>query len=256
MSKDIHQAVREVCLSFPATQEVPSRGSPDFRVNGKTFATYIINHHGDGRVALWLNAPAGAQELYVEMEPEYYFVPPYVGPRGWLGVELDKGMTWRTIAQRTREAYEHTAPAKLCAGIGETIEITPPDKPLDPAEVDPFLRPRAKELVPRLAELCLALPETSAGSQFGHPVWKAGKKTFCGTHYQAGRLAFSFWVGGDRQAMLTFEDRYTIPPFTGHNGWIELDVEDEADWREIGELVMFSYHHFALKRMLQALAAC
>jgi len=59
-SKDINQAVREVCLWPPEAAEVISHGSPDFRVRGKTFATYVVNHHGDGRVALWLNAPAGA----------------------------------------------------------------------------------------------------------------------------------------------------------------------------------------------------
>ena len=69
--KDINSAVREVCLSLPAAEEVMSRGSPDFRVGGKTFATYCVNHHGDGRVALWLHSPAGAQDLYTEMEPEY-----------------------------------------------------------------------------------------------------------------------------------------------------------------------------------------
>src|ERR1043165_5035328 len=84
MAKDISQAVREVCLWLPESSEVISHGSPDFRVRGKTFATYVINHHGDGRVALWLNAPAGAQELYTKEEPKHFFVPPYVGARGWL----------------------------------------------------------------------------------------------------------------------------------------------------------------------------
>ena len=61
--KDISAAVRELCLWFPESAEVPSRGPPDFRVAGKTFATYVVNHHGDGRIALWIHAPAGAQEL-------------------------------------------------------------------------------------------------------------------------------------------------------------------------------------------------
>ncbi len=251
--KDISEAVREICLCLPQAEEVPSRGSPDFRVKGKTFATYIVNHHGDGRVCMWLNSPAGAQELYVEMEGEYYFVPPYVGPRGWLGVELDKGLSWQTIAQRVREAYEHIAPAALCDAIGATIEIVPPDKMLDPVEIDPFQRPRAKEIVPRLAELCLSLPETSQTTQFGNPVWKAGKKTFVTTHYWHQHLAFSFWVGGEQQAMLTYDDRYSIPAYTGHNGWIELNVEDDVNWTEVEELVLSSYRHFALKRMLRAL---
>ena len=68
-----------------------------------------------------------------------------------------------------------------------------------------------------------------------------------------GRLKLQFWVGSDMQAMLTFEKRYQIPAYMGHNGWIELDVEDEIDWTEVRELVMVSYRHFALKRMLDQL---
>jgi hypothetical protein len=64
MARDINGAVREVCLSFPEAEEFLSHGSPNFRVRGKTFATYVVNHHGDGRVALWICSPAGAQESY------------------------------------------------------------------------------------------------------------------------------------------------------------------------------------------------
>ena len=98
MPRDISQAVRDACLWLPEAEEFVSHGSPNFRVRGKTFATYAVNHHGDGRVALWLNAPAGAQELHVEAEPRHFFVPPYVGPRGWLGVILDRGIDWHRIA--------------------------------------------------------------------------------------------------------------------------------------------------------------
>ncbi len=70
-AKDIPQAVREICLSFPESEEVISHGSPDFKViGGKTFATFAVNHHGDGHLALWLRAPKGAQSLYVDAEPE------------------------------------------------------------------------------------------------------------------------------------------------------------------------------------------
>ena len=67
------------------------------------------------------------------------------------------------------------------------------------------------------------------------------------------RLSISVWVGIDAQGMLTFDERYAIPAYTGHNGWILLDVEDTVDWEEVGELVDTSYRHFALKRMLNAL---
>ena len=87
MAKDISAAVREICLSFPETEEVRGHGMPDFKADGKTFATYVINHHGDGHLALWLRSPQGAQSLYVDAEPEHFYVPPYVGPKGWLGVD-------------------------------------------------------------------------------------------------------------------------------------------------------------------------
>ena len=88
MARDLDTALRDLCSHLPECEEVLSHGSPNFKVRGKTFASYHVNHHGDGRVALWLAAPDGAQQLYTEMEPEHYFVPPYVGPRGWLGVEV------------------------------------------------------------------------------------------------------------------------------------------------------------------------
>ena len=132
MAKDINQAVREVCLWLPEAEEFLSHGSPNFRVRGKTFATYVVNHHGDGRIALWLNSPAGAQELYVKREPKHFFVPPYVGPRGWLGVHLDKGIAWTRVAKLVREAYEKVAPPALSRTIGETIAIKPPTRGLSP----------------------------------------------------------------------------------------------------------------------------
>lgn len=260
MAKNIGQAVREVCLSFPEAQETPSRGSPDFRVANKTFATYVVNHHGDGRIALWLRAPPGAQQLYTESEPECFFVPPYVGPRGWLGVLLDRGLDWDRIALHVREAYAEVAPKRLVEQIRETPTIEPPTETIDPEIFDPMTSERGQELLAGLRERCLALPETSEGTQFGHPVWRAGKKSFCTAHcaqgrahYTKGRLSISVWVGIDAQGMLTFDKRYVIPAYTGHNGWILLDVNDTLDWDEVGERVLASYRHFALKRMLKAL---
>ena len=253
MAKDISQAVREVMAAFPETEEVLAHGSPSFKVRGRTFATYTINHHGDGRVALNLDAPPGAQQLYTEMEPEYYFVPPYTGPKGWLGVELNKGLPWDTVAVRVREAYEKAAPRELAAAIGETIRIRPPDREFRPEEIDPFLGRRAQQVLGTLDALCTALPETSRATQIGNPVWKAGKKTFVSTHYHGGRMQLSFRVGPERQLTLSDSPRYSIPAYTGHNGWIDLDVEEHTDWDEIEQLLLESYRHFALKRMLKAL---
>jgi hypothetical protein len=252
MKKNIGDAVREVCLALPETEEVRSHGSPDFRVGGKTFASFVVNHHGDGRIALWLAAPAGAQQLHVERSPKQYFVPPYVGPRGWLGVHLDKGLDWKRIAERVHEAYRNVAPKKLADGIGPLIEIVPPNETLAADAIDPLAASHAKKIVERLRKICLALPEAHEATQFGRPVWQAGKKTFCGASRYNDTLKLSFWVGADQQDLLTMDPRFTVPAYTGHNGWIALDAERGVDWNEVEGLVIESYRHFALKRMLKA----
>jgi hypothetical protein len=253
LARDTHQAVREVCLWLPEAEEFMSHGSPNFRVRGKTFATYAVNHHGDGRVALWLNALPGSQDLHVRAEPAHFFVPPYVGPRGWLGVVLDQGIAWKRVAALVREAYEKVAPAELRARISKTPPLKPPSRPLSPSQVDPMKSPRAAAVLKPLRKLCLALPESREQRQFGYPVWQAGKKTFAWARYDGPQLTLCFWVGVDRQGLLTADPRYRIPPYMGHNGWIALDVGTHCDWDEIGALVLQSYRHFALKRMLQQL---
>lgn len=254
MAKDIAAAVREICLSFPEAAERMSHGSPDFHVRGKTFASFVVNHHGDGRVALWLPAPPGTQLHYVEAEPDHFFVPPYVGPRGWLGVHLNKGLDWKRVAHHVREAYLAVAPKKLTLDLPPAIVIKPPTESIDPDILDPLSSKRAKAVVSPLREFCLSLPEASEDKAFGWPVWRAGKKTFAGVHRYNRRLTLQFWVGVDMQAMLTFEKRYRIPAYMGHNGWIELDVEDEIDFDEVRQLALVSYKHFALKRMLDQFA--
>lgn len=253
MAKDIGGAVREVCLWFPETTEVISHGSPDFRVRGKTFATYVVNHHGDGRIALWLNSPAGAQELYTREEPKHFFVPPYVGPRGWLGVHLNKGISWKRIGKLVREAYEKVAPPALSAALGKTVEIQPPTATVSAEEIDPMCTPRATRVLKAMRAICLELPETSEDKQFGFPVWRAGKKTFANAYSSRKKLTLGFWVGPERQSLLTADPRHEIPAYMGHNGWIALDVTKHLDHAEVQELALWSYRHFALKRMLREL---
>jgi hypothetical protein len=105
--------VRKVCLSFPDTSERPSHGAPTFFVKGKhAFVMFLDNHHGDGRLAIWCAAAPGTQAALVEAEPEHYFVPPYVGPSGWLGVRLDRGVGWNQVAALLEQAYLERAAAK------------------------------------------------------------------------------------------------------------------------------------------------
>jgi hypothetical protein len=106
--------IREICLGLPETSERLSHGAPTFFVRGKRAFTMVLsNHHGDGRFAIWCAAPDGMQMLLVETDPERFFVPPYVGHRGWLGVRLDRGLDWGELAGIVEDAYAEVAPPKL-----------------------------------------------------------------------------------------------------------------------------------------------
>src|SRR5919202_103121 len=83
------ERLRKLCLALPEAHEVEAWGMPTFRVRNKLFAMYAHDHHGDGRIALWCKAAPENQELLVRARPDRYFVPPYVGPRGWVGALLD-----------------------------------------------------------------------------------------------------------------------------------------------------------------------
>jgi hypothetical protein len=110
--------VRAACLALPETSERLSHGSPTFFVKDKTtFVMYLDDHHGDGRLALWVAAPPGVQGQIVSEEPERFFIPPYVGHRGWLGVRLDRKPDWDEIGEIIVDAYRTVAPRKLIAQL-------------------------------------------------------------------------------------------------------------------------------------------
>lgn len=84
------ERVRELCLRYPGALERPSHGEPTFFIDGRVFVMFANNHHGDGRIAVWLPVPGGFQTTLIEADPKVYFRPPYVGPKGWVGIEVDR----------------------------------------------------------------------------------------------------------------------------------------------------------------------
>ena len=119
--------IRTIVAAWPEVEEKLSHGSPAWFVGKRQVAALGDNHHGDGRLALWCAAPAGAQAMLVDSEPEHYFVPAYVGRLGWVGVRLDRGLAWRDVAGALERAYEHVV-AK--AGPRARPERTPsPSRP-------------------------------------------------------------------------------------------------------------------------------
>ena len=108
------EKLREICLGLPETSERLSHGAPSFFVREKRcFLMVLTNHHGDGRFAIWCAAGDGVQRMLVDADPERFFVPPYVGHRGWLGVRLDRELDWNELAGIAEDAYAEVAPAKL-----------------------------------------------------------------------------------------------------------------------------------------------
>jgi hypothetical protein len=110
--------LREICLALPETSERLSHGAPTFFVREKrAFLMVLTNHHGDGRFAIWCAAPDGMQKMLVDADEERFFVPPYVGHRGWLGLRLDRGIHWDELTGIAEDAYAEVAPAKLIEAV-------------------------------------------------------------------------------------------------------------------------------------------
>jgi hypothetical protein len=107
--------LRRLCLALPDAHEVEAWGAPTFRVRNKLFAMYASpgTHHGSGRHAVWCKAGPGNQALMVAAAPARFFVPPYVGPGGWIGVYLDQATDWAELAELLEHAYRLTAPKRL-----------------------------------------------------------------------------------------------------------------------------------------------
>jgi hypothetical protein len=102
--------LRTICLALPETTEKTAWGEPTWRVRGRLFAQLDDHHHGADRLAVWLPAALGVQELLIKSDPKRFFVPPYVGPRGWIGVRIDRRPNWRLVTTLVHDAYAQVAP--------------------------------------------------------------------------------------------------------------------------------------------------
>lgn len=107
--------LREFALSLPEAHEVEAWGTPTFRVRGKMFAV-VSTRASESDV--WLKAAPGAQAHLTTADPERFFVPPYFGPKGWLGVHL-VGADQSEVEELVRRAYRLIAPRKLVAVLDD-----------------------------------------------------------------------------------------------------------------------------------------
>lgn len=112
MSDRPSDRLRAICLALPETVERETWGHATYRVRERIFAMETLD---GGAVALCCKAPPGSQAVLVGADPERFFVPPYVGPKGWVGMRLDGGPDWDEVAAIVRRSYALVAPKRLAA---------------------------------------------------------------------------------------------------------------------------------------------
>ena len=114
------ERVRRICLALPDTFEKISHGEPTFFVHKKVFAMCSNNHHNDGHISVCIPAAIGVQEALIAASPKKFYRPPYVGVRGWVGIELNK-VSDRELASHLKEAWRLIAPEKTRAAFDEKL---------------------------------------------------------------------------------------------------------------------------------------
>jgi hypothetical protein len=113
--------IREICMTFPEAAEKLSHGSPAFFIEkGKVYAYFWNNHHGDGHTAALVKTSGREEQaMLVEMDPDFYHIPPYLGPSGWIGMELNGDATdWQRVEDRIAMSWEMVAPRRLLEAGG------------------------------------------------------------------------------------------------------------------------------------------
>lgn len=104
--------LRATCLALPEATEQETWGIPTYRVRGKIFA---METESEARVSVWCKAQPGSQMVLVGADPDCFFVPPYVGHKGWVGMWLDRKPDWEEVAELVRRSYRLIAPRRLAS---------------------------------------------------------------------------------------------------------------------------------------------
>lgn len=108
------ERLRAIADDLPEITERVSHGAPTFFIRDKRVLAYLFDdHHGSGDMTIWCPARPGVQAELVDQEPDRFFVPPYVGHKGWVGVRLDVDPDWDEVATMLEEAFRLVAPKTL-----------------------------------------------------------------------------------------------------------------------------------------------
>ena len=108
-----------ICMGMPGASKEQMHGHVVFRVGKKTFAYYLNDHHGDGIVSVCCKVLAGDNERLIEASPRKFYMPAYIGSRGWVALRLDRAtVDWSEVQELVRGSYEQMASKKLLQQLG------------------------------------------------------------------------------------------------------------------------------------------
>jgi predicted DNA-binding protein (MmcQ/YjbR family) len=111
---DRRERVTAICDALPGAEHTDHGDHTVYRVRGKVFAYFLDDHHGDGIVSVCVKSALGENRDRVRLDPERFYLPAYIGPRGWFGLRLDRGrVRWREVAEVVEQSYRLTAPRSL-----------------------------------------------------------------------------------------------------------------------------------------------
>ena len=110
--------VSKICLALPQTEREINNSHATFRVAKKVFLYFLNDHHGDGIVSICAKLAAGENALLIQSDGERFYMPAYIGHRGWVALRLDRGeIDWEEVWELVRESYRRTAPKRLAASV-------------------------------------------------------------------------------------------------------------------------------------------
>lgn len=110
------ERLRRICLALPEAAERETWERPTFRVRDKIFA---MPREREGRLAVWVKAPKGSQAVLLAADPIRFFAPPYVGPKGWVGMMLEPRPDWDEVASLVARSYRLVAPRRLAVLVSD-----------------------------------------------------------------------------------------------------------------------------------------
>jgi hypothetical protein len=252
-----YERVRTICLGFPAAEEKLSHGAPSFCVRGKMFLMFVDDHHGDGRVAVWCKSTIADQRRLVASSPARYFVPPYVGVKGWVGVRIEPEQSdWIELSMLVEEAWLSIAPPRIARGE----EVPPAARRPPPSPRVTTDASVARKALERLSRICLALPEAECEHESRHATFRVRKKVFAyflDNHHGDGIVGVC--VRGDKREharMVEREpDRFYLAAYIGPRGYLGIRLDTgEVDWALVAERTKASYRATAPKALVERVA--